>query len=88
MAPPISVTLDDIKRAHSAISEHVNLSPCRLSPRLSGRTDRKPPSRMWRTSSAGQKVEVMVETRAPEAVAGVVQKISAKGYRARPFTFE
>ena len=37
----ISVTLNDVKAARSAIREHVNLSPCNLSPRLSERADCK-----------------------------------------------
>ena len=37
----ISVTLNDVKAARSAIREHVNLTPCNLSPRLSERADCK-----------------------------------------------
>jgi threonine dehydratase len=35
MSSQISVTLNDVKAAHGKIREHVNLSPCNLSPRLS-----------------------------------------------------
>jgi threonine dehydratase len=35
----ISVTLDDVKNARSKIRDHVNLSPCNRSPRLSDRLD-------------------------------------------------
>jgi len=38
MPKPISVTLNDIQSARSAIREYVNLTPCNLSPRLSART--------------------------------------------------
>ena len=39
MAAATSITLNDVKRAHSAIREHINLSPCSASPRLSARSD-------------------------------------------------
>ena len=35
MSSQISVTLNDVKAAHGKIREHVNLSPCNVSPRLS-----------------------------------------------------
>lgn len=41
MASAISVTLNDIKAARSAIREYVTQSPCTLSPGLSGRADCK-----------------------------------------------
>jgi threonine dehydratase len=41
MAAPISVTLNDVKAARNAIRNYVTLSPCTLSPRLSGQTDCK-----------------------------------------------
>jgi threonine dehydratase len=41
MASAISVTLNDVKAARNAIRSYVNLSPCNLSPHLSGRTDCK-----------------------------------------------
>jgi threonine dehydratase len=37
MSAPLSVTLNDIKKARERIREHVNLSPCNPSPRLSER---------------------------------------------------
>jgi len=39
MPTSISVNLNDIQAARSAIREYVNLTPCNLSPRLSARTD-------------------------------------------------
>jgi threonine dehydratase len=39
MASAMSVTLNDVKAARTAIRNYVNLSPCTLSPLLSGRTD-------------------------------------------------
>jgi threonine dehydratase len=39
MASGISVTLNDVRHAQSAISEYINRSPCVLSPRLSEQTD-------------------------------------------------
>ena len=39
MASAISVTLNDVKAARNAIRNYVNLSPCTLSPRLSGQTN-------------------------------------------------
>jgi threonine dehydratase len=41
MASAMSVTLNDIKAARNAIRNSINLSPCNLSPRLSGQTDCK-----------------------------------------------
>ena len=39
MPTSISLNLNDIQAARSAIREYVNLTPCNLSPRLSARTD-------------------------------------------------
>ncbi len=41
MASDLSVTLNDVQAARSAIREYVTLSPCNLSPRLSERADCK-----------------------------------------------
>ena len=39
MASATSITLNDVKRAHSAIREHINLSPCSVSACLSARSN-------------------------------------------------
>jgi threonine dehydratase len=39
MAAATSITLNDVKRARSAIREYVNLSPCILSPGLSAQSN-------------------------------------------------
>jgi threonine dehydratase len=41
MAAATSITLNDVKRAHSAIRQYVNLSPCSVSSSLSARSDCK-----------------------------------------------
>jgi threonine dehydratase len=41
MASATSITLNDVKRAHGAIREHINLSPCSVSACLSARSDCK-----------------------------------------------
>ena len=41
MASATSVSLGDIKRARAAIRDYINLSPCILSPSLSGRSECK-----------------------------------------------
>jgi threonine dehydratase len=41
MASATSITLNDVKRARSAIREHINLSPCSVSACLSARSDCK-----------------------------------------------
>jgi threonine dehydratase len=41
MAAATSITLNDVKRAHSAIRQYVTLSPCSVSSSLSARSDCK-----------------------------------------------
>jgi threonine dehydratase len=52
MASALSVTLNDLRAARSAIRD-VNLSPCTLSPYLSGRTDCKLYLKMENMQRAG-----------------------------------
>jgi hypothetical protein len=78
MASEISVTLDDIKAARSAIGKYVGASPCVPSPGLG--------------EVAGcelyLKMENLQRTRGPEAVEAILKAIAAKGYQARSFSFE
>jgi threonine dehydratase len=53
MASSVSVTIEDIRRAHRAIGEYVNRSPCILSPRLSEQTDCKLHLKMENLQRAG-----------------------------------
>ena len=140
MAAATSITLNDVKRAHSAIRQYVNLSPCSVSSSLSARSDCKlhttflstiprrglaKDGRLAKISvivpdrpasivdlaaiAASQQanildihhgrtftsaafreteIELMVETRGPEAVEALLRTMAAKGYQAQPFKFE
>ena len=68
MASATSVSLGDIKRARDAVRDYINLSPCNLSPSLSGRSECKLHLKMENLQRAGAyKIEWMGETRGPEA---------------------
>ena len=53
MASATSVSLGDIKRARDAVRDYINLSPCNLSPSLSGRSECKLHLKMENLQRAG-----------------------------------